>query len=452
MNFTKYEKYKDSGLDWLGVIPENWELNHIKRYCKNITDGAHTSPDTSSNDFPFLTVVDLKNGELDFTNCLFTSKKDYEALVRNGCNPAINDVLYSKDGTIGETVVIEIDRNFVVGSSFIIIKPNLKKYVPKYLKYSLASSIMQYQARIYVKGAGLPRISIFNLSKLFLSFPTISIQNFISEYLDEKTVQIDKKIELLQVKKEKYQELKKTIIYQTVTKGLDKNIELKNTSIEWLGKIPKHWKLERLKNIFDERISKNLNLKTGEPITTNILSVMKDVGVINHRDKGLIGNKMSEDITNYKLVYPNDIVVNKMNVIIGSVGISKEFGALSVIYIILITKKNCYAKYYDYLFKIRRFQKSLRRIATGILEIREAVNMTLFMAQDLPLPPLKEQIEIADYLDEKTSKINEIILTIDKNIEVLNEFRKTLINDAVTGKIKIAQSENTPYERTAITR
>ena len=193
-----------------------------------------------------------------------------------------------------------------------------------------------------------------------------------------------------------------------------------------------------MKNIFDERVGKNLDKSTGEAVTSNILSVMKDVGVINHRDKGNVGNKMAEDITNYKLVHPNDIVVNKMNIMIGSVGISKEFGALSVIYIILITKKGSYAKYYDYFFKMKAFQRSLRRIATGILEIREAVNMTLFMQEAMTVPPYEEQVEIANYLDEKTTKIDEIVKTLDMKIETLKEFRKTLINDVVTGKVKVA--------------
>ena len=211
---------------------------------------------------------------------------------------------------------------------------------------------------------------------------------------------------------------------------------MKDSGIEWIGQIPKHWGVKRLKQIFDERVEKN-SLPNGEPVTENILSVMKDVGVINHRDKGLVGNKMSEDITGYKLVHIDDIVVNKMNVMIGSVGISKEFGALSVIYIILKAKSSHVPQFYDYLFSIKRFQKHLRTISTGILEIREAVNMILFMGQEFPVPPKSEQITIAYYLDEKTSKIDKIIKKIDENILAFQEFRKTLINDVVTGKVKV---------------
>jgi len=245
-----------------------------------------------------------------------------------------------------------------------------------------------------------------------------------------------KKIILLQEKKETYEELKKSLINETVCRGIDKNVELKDSGIEWIGKIPKHWKIERLKNIFDERVEKNLKLE-GVPITDNILSVMKDVGVINHRDKGNVGNKMAEDITGYKLVHQRDIVVNKMNVLIGSVGISKEFGALSVIYIILKTKSEGHSEYYDYVFRSKYFQRYLRTIAAGILEIREAVNSNLFRHQELPKPSKEEQIQIAKYLDEKTSNIDKTVSKINDQIESLKEFRKTLINDVVTGKVRI---------------
>jgi type I restriction enzyme S subunit len=300
---------------------------------------------------------------------------------------------------------------------------------------------------LYVLKHSLNRIKITNtqdnlnlerLDTIFKALPHKSIQNKLASYLDIQASKIDQELFFLEEKIEKYRELKQTLIAHTILRGLDKNVELKDSEVEWIGDIPKHWGTDRLKNIFNERVGKNLDIKTGEAVTSNILSVMKDIGVINHRDKGNVGNKMSEDITNYKLVYPNDIVVNKMNVMIGSVGISKEFGALSVIYIILITKKDSYSKYYDYFFKMKAFQKSLRRIATGILEIREAVNMTLFMQEMMTKPPYDEQVAIANYLDEKTSKIDSIVEAIGKKIEVLKEFRKTLINDVVTGKVKVA--------------
>ena len=208
---------KDSGIDWIGEIPEHWYISHVKRFCKKVTDGAHTSPDLSSPDFPFITVVNLTDGALDFDQCLYTSYSDYKQLVRNGCKPHKFDVLYSKDGTISETVVIDENREFVVGSSFIILRPHPSIVNSKYISYLLSSPIMKYQARLYVKGAGLTRISIFNVSKLFAILPPLNEQKEIAIYLDIKIAKIDGIIKTINAQVQKLQELRKTLINDVVT-------------------------------------------------------------------------------------------------------------------------------------------------------------------------------------------------------------------------------------------
>jgi type I restriction enzyme S subunit len=433
INFSTYEKYKDSNLEWLGEIPEGWTLNHLKRYCKNITDGAHTSPDSSSNDFPFLTVVDLKQGELDFENCLYTSKEDYEVLVRNGCNPTVNDVLYSKDGTIGETVVINENKRFVVGSSFIIIKPDTKICVPTYLKYLLASSAMKYQARIYVKGAGLPRISIFNLSKLFLALPSLSSQSAIADYLDEKATQIDERTELLEAKKKQYRELRKTLINEAVTKGLNKTVELKETGVEWLEKIPKHWEVKRNKEIFFEASKKS---GTGREM---LLTVSHLTGVTPRSEKN-VNMFFAESMEDYKICKFGDLLINTMWAWMGALGTSNHEGICSPAYGVYRAKKHIpyNPRYFDYLYRTPNFVVEMTRYSKGIVSSRLRLYSTEFFQIKTAIPPLVEQIQIAKYLDEKTQHLDTIIAKIDEYILALKEFRKTLINDAVMGKIRVA--------------
>ncbi len=245
----KYERYKDSGIEWLGTVPEHWKISHVKRVCKRVTDGAHTSPDMSSENYPFISVVNLKNDILDFKNCLFTSEKDYIQLVRNGCQPQINDVLYSKDGTIGETYVIKKNKRFVVGSSFIIATPNIRIISSLYLKYYLNSRFSDYLARTFVKGTGIPRLAIFNFNRIYVLIPPIREQIEIANYLDSETQLIDKKVELLSKKIETYKELRKSLINKAVCRGLDNDVKLKESGIDWIGKIPEHWVSYRLKDI-----------------------------------------------------------------------------------------------------------------------------------------------------------------------------------------------------------
>lgn len=439
MNLERYDSYKDSEIAWLSEVPQHWEINKLKSSVKKIGDIDHYMPPTVAVGKPYIMTGDLceQASLIDFINCKQVSEEEYIKLSKK-IKPTTGDLIFARYATIGTVCYVDIEKDFLVSYSCVTIKPDNKKITGKYLFYFFKSNFFLQDIKSYINSNTQGNVGTDSLFRTNLILLPLNEQNKIVNYLDNKTQKIDQELSILEQKIEKYKELKQTLIAHTVLRGLDKNAELKSSEIEWIGDIPKHWDTDRLKNIFNERVGKNLDVKTGEAVTSNILSVMKDIGVINHKDKGNVGNKMSEDITNYKLVYPNDIVVNKMNVMIGSVGISKEFGALSVIYIILITKKDSYSKYYDYFFKMKAFQRSLRRIATGILEIREAVNMTLFMQEMMTKPPYEEQVAIANYLDEKTSKIDSIVEAIGKKIEALKEFRRTLINDVVTGKVKVA--------------
>lgn len=438
MNLERYDSYKDSEINWLGEIPSEWKVKRVKDLTstQSGTTPQSGNPHYYDNGETFwIRTTDLNNREIINSEYKITQKafEDYSLKILPFDSVLV--AMYGGMGTIGKNGIVKTKAT--LNQSVCAVLPKHLKFDSQYFQYYLQYFRPKWE--IFADSARKdPNINQDAVKNLFLCFPKISEQKIISEYLETNTSQIDQELSILEQKIEKYKELKQTLIAHTVLRGLDKNAELKSSETEWIGDIPKHWDTDRLKNIFNERVGKNLDVKTGEAVTSNILSVMKDIGVINHRDKGNVGNKMSEDITNYKLVYPNDIVVNKMNVMIGSVGISKEFGALSVIYIILITKKDSHSKYYDYFFKMKAFQRSLRRIATGILEIREAVNMTLFMQEMMTKPPYEEQVAIANYLDEKISKIDSIVKVIGKKIEVLKEFRKTLINDVVMGKVKVA--------------
>jgi type I restriction enzyme S subunit len=191
----------------------------------------------------------------------------------------------------------------------------------------------------------------------------------------------------------------------------------KISDIEWNPEIPSHWETKRVKNIFSESTEQNWNKHCNF-----YLSVLKDIGVIPYSEKGNKGNKTSEDTSNYRLVKKGDIVVNSTNVCIGSVGISKYDGCLSsVMYIILRPKPEVCSEYFDYLFRIQTFQKHLRKISNGILEVREYLDKTLFKVEPLPVPSLQEQIQIVKFLDEKTEIIDRLIDLTNKRIELLKE-------------------------------
>ena len=187
-----------------------------------------------------------------------------------------------------------------------------------------------------------------------------------------------------------------------------------------------HWESKRIKHLYEERVEKNSDSKN------DYLSIVKDVGVIPYSEKGNVGNKTSDNPENYKRVYPNDLVINPMNVTIGSVGISSCHGCLSNIYMVLKPRIEFAPQYYGYVFQIKSFQKSLRKISYGIMEIRESINKIEFFGLELPYPPLSEQQQIVSFLDTKTSLIDSLIEKTQRKIELLKEKRTSLINELVT--------------------
>lgn len=213
----------------------------------------------------------------------------------------------------------------------------------------------------------------------------------------------------------------------------------KDSDISWLGTIPEHWAVKPLRAIFKIRNEKNNPVKTHQ-----ILSLSIAQGVTLYSDKGRGGNKAKEDLTAYKIAYPNDIVVNSMNVIVGAVGLSKYLGAISPVYyaIYLRSVHNNNINYYAKIFSNHKFQRYLSIYGKGILikktdsgklnTIRMKISLEDFKKIVLPLPPIDEQIKIAKYLDWKTTKISRFIKAKKKLITLLKEQKQKIINEAVT--------------------
>lgn len=201
--------------------------------------------------------------------------------------------------------------------------------------------------------------------------------------------------------------------------------EMKDSGVEWIGEIPKDWDKKRLKVVLCERNESNNPIKTDF-----ILSLTNDRGVIPYTEKGDLGNKSKDDLTGYKLAHINDIVLNSMNVIIGSVGLSKYYGCVSPVYYMLYPRyENDCVRYYDYLFQTRELQSKLKGFGNGIMEIRMRIPMSKLNMVELPIPPYKIQHYIADYLDEKCFKIDSIIEKKQLIIEKLKQYRLSVISE-----------------------
>ena len=195
----------------------------------------------------------------------------------------------------------------------------------------------------------------------------------------------------------------------------------------WFGNAPEGWSVGKMRSVVYERREK---FSRNEELI--ILSLLKDVGVIPYSEKGEIGNKSKEDHSQYKVARKGDLVINSMNVIIGSVGISPYDGYISPAYYSFVPREDTCMGFIGYLCSTRRFQRAVRCYAKGIMEIRLRVSSYDFLSMPIPLPPLPEQKAIVAYLDAETGRIDKAIAAEEKMVALLQERREIVINEAVT--------------------
>lgn len=206
---------KDSGVKWIGEIPNHWKVTLLKRYLKKLTDGSHFSPEIVDEGYPYITVRDLKKGKIDTENALKISEFDYNTLIKNGCRPEIDDILMSKDGTIGKVAIVK-NNNFVVLSSLALIRPN-EKLISNYLAYWLESSVNKNQMESYLAGAALRRLTLQSINKLIVVVPSLRDQRELVDNLNKLLAPLDEILVKINAQIEKLKEYRQSLINEAVT-------------------------------------------------------------------------------------------------------------------------------------------------------------------------------------------------------------------------------------------
>lgn len=209
--------------------------------------------------------------------------------------------------------------------------------------------------------------------------------------------------------------------------------EMKDSGIEWIGEIPSDWKLERSQWHLEE-----VNISNNPIQTNNVLSLTNKLGVVPYEEKGNQGNKSKENVYEYKLAYPNTIVANSMNILIGSVGLCDYFGCVSPVYYVFRAKKYNNIKFLNYIFQTVGFQRELRKYANGILEIRLRVSSSDILKRFIPFPSEIEQQRIAEFLDRECGKIDGLKADIQAQIDTLEQYKRSVITEAVTHGLNLS--------------
>jgi type I restriction enzyme S subunit len=432
----RYESYKETEIESLDSCPNHWYINRIKS-LGSIRYGLGQPPRELENGLPIIRATNIFSGRISSENLIMVDPNDlpYERkpILREG------EIIVVRSGAYtGDSAMIPIEFHGAVSGYDMVFTPDKKKVFPKYLSYCLLSHyVFKDQLVLTSLRAAQPHLNKEELGSTLIAFPaSLKEQTVIAHYLDTKTQDIDKKVRLLEKKIGYYQELRKSLINETVTKGLDKNVELKNSGIDWIGQIPEHWEVTRIKDIFS-------SLAGGTPSTKE-----KEywIGEIPWIPSGKVQNniivpEVVEDFISEKALKESSTKMAKSNSILialtgatcSNIGYLTFDTTINQSIVALLPKQKLNTKYY-FNFLVSGSEK-IRTYMTG--GAQGGINQEDVKFLKVLLPPLSEQTAIASYLDHKTQTIDKIVGNIQKQISTIKELRKTLINDVVTGKIKV---------------
>ena len=281
----------------------------------------------------------------------------------------------------------------------------------------------------YSTATALPSMTQTSLYQIPFIVPPINDQHRIVDYLDEKLTKIDERIPVLEKQQDAYARLKKSIIHQAVTRGLNPNVSLKDSGIEWIGMIPEHWEVKRFKSIFSECKSVT---ETGQE---DLLSVSEYYGIARRIDKMDDGEYESraDSLIGYKICKKDDLVINIMLAWKRGLGFSDFDGIVSPAYAVY-RGKNIVPHYFHYLMRTDMYVAEYKRNSKGIIDSRLRMYTDRFNNIIAIVPPLSEQEAIASYLDEKCAKIGAAIENISKQIDASKRLKRALINEVITGQ------------------
>lgn len=438
---NKYDKYKDSGIEWLGNIPEHWEVKRLKDITNLQFSNVDKKIKENQKNVLLCNYVDVYKNDFIDNTLKFMHSTASESEIKNFLLK-IGDIMFTKDSEsfddiANSAIVTENLVNVVCGYHLAHIRTRQNSIIPNYLNKLFHSVDYNYWFRINATGITRVGLGIGAIKNSLTILPTSKEQSQISNYLDAKTTAIDKKIKLLQQKIKHYKAFRKTIINETVTKGLDKKVLLKNSGIDWIGEIPKHWEVKRLKDL-----SKFINgfafnskeyLDNGIPII-RISNISNEIDFEKCRYVDFSYLTIAKD----SLILKNDILVAMTGATIGKNSIYKEErkALLNQRVGIIRAKKEINNLFLFQIIKSEIFKEYIDLLCFG--SAQENISKTQIENFYIQLPPKKEQQQIANYLDKKTATIDSIVKNITTQITTLKELRKTLINEVVTGKVKVS--------------
>ena len=415
---------KDSGLKWLGYVPKCWNIERLQWH---------------------LYEVNVKNNPIKTTQVLsLTNKKGVIPYEEKGAQGNISKENYSEYHLAYKDTIVANSMNILIGSVaysnyygcvspvYYVFKEKRNNNL-KYINYIFQTTQFQKELRKYANGILeiRMRVSADDILKRMVAFPTIQEQKLIVEFLDKKCEEIDGITKDLHEQIDTLENYKKSVITEAVTKGLNSNVEMKNSGISYVGKIPNGWDIRPVYYFFNEGKKRNYGCKEN-----NLLSL--SYGNIIRKDINSNGGLLPASFSTYNIVEKNDIIIRPTDLQNDKhslrTGLVNEHGIITSAYIDLVPKKKVNSSYYHYLLHSYDVMKVFYNMGNGV---RQGLNYSEFSKLLVLQPSFEEQKEIANYLDTKCAEIDEIIKNKKEQLETIEEYKKSLIYEYVTGKKEV---------------
>lgn len=409
-----------------------YEKQRICYLCSNIYIGK--TPLYDYEDETFL-IIGQKNNQkkgiifdgVKYANKIFHDTIKKSEFLRKG------DILLNSlgGGSVGRIGYFDIENTDILTDGHIIVFRTLMEHNNKFIYYALKSE-QKYLEQLAVGSTNQCFLNVSDVYKVKIPVPPIDEQNKIAEYLDKKCGEIDAITAEIQEQINTLEEYKKSVISEAVTKGLNLNAPMKDSGIEWIGKIPANWDVHPIYSYFTERKHKN---SLGRE--DNLLSL--SYGKIIRKDINTNGGLLPESFNTYNIIEAGDIIIRPTDLQNDKrslrTGLSNEHGIITSAYLALRPNKNVNSSYYHYLLHTYDVQKVFYNMGNGV---RQGLNYSEFAKLMVFAPSSTEQQKIADFLDNQCSQVEETIADKQEQIKTLEEYKKTLIYEYVTGKKEVA--------------
>lgn len=402
----KYKKYKDSGVEWLGEIPSHWQHKKVKHLLVPAKKSGILAGDAK------------EDGEFPFFTCSPIVKRIDKAVYHE---PSI---MLSTGGT---ACVNYCDGDFSTSTDTYV----LQKYENMKFMYYFLYGFTQVINDFGFEGMGLKHLQKSFLNNMDVYLPDKVEIDRIVKYLDTKTQAMDSAISKKQQLVEKLKLAKQALITETVTKGLDPTVPMKDSGVEWIGEIPEHWNVVRTKYIMNK-------LKRHYNVYDEVVTAYRNGRVTlrsNVRDDGYT---FADKEIGYQGVQKGDFVVHQMDSFAGALGVSDSNGKCSPVYTVCKCKEDIVSNYYiAYLYSVMAKKGHINALAKGIRERSVDFRYSTMSEVSVCIPTIIEQTQIVGYLDKKVSEFDQLIKLEEQSIEKLKLTKQKLITEVVTGKIKV---------------